>query len=61
MNHSRIHAARKLLNLANDIKLALGLEGKSDAFDHRCGLKVLELGLQLVVFDVSEDLLLPIG
>lgn len=49
-----------MANLANDVELALGLEGKSDAFDHRGGLKVLELGLQLVVLDVSEDLLLPV-
>ena len=60
MNHSRIHATQNCINLANDVKLALGLEGKSDAFDHRSGLKVLELGLQLVVLDVSEDLLLPV-
>lgn len=46
--------------LSNNIELGLGLECQPHAFDHRGGLEVFELGLQLVVLYVSEHFLLPI-
>lgn len=46
--------------LANNIELGLGLECQPHAFDHRRGLEVLELGLELVVLYISKHFLLPV-